>query len=156
LTGDILISCDLELSGEVEGNITSEQDSNIIIKGICKGNIKTKEGDVIIEGELKNGDIIAGGDVKIIGKFNGRKIRAKGKIYIDGEFNGELEGGEIELGSNARGKGGLFYKEYLSISRGAKIEGQISQIQEQIRVIKKSSDAKVVNIEFPAEPSEGG
>jgi len=156
LIGDIIISCDLELSGEVEGNITSEQDSNITIKGICKGDIKTKEGHVIIEGELNNGDIIAGGDVKITGKFNGRRIKARRKIYIDGEFNGEIEGSEIEIGPNARGKGGLFYKEYLSVSRGAKIEGQISQVQEQIRVIKKSSDAKVVNIEFPAETSEGG
>jgi hypothetical protein len=42
LSGDIHVTCDLELSGDVEGNITSEQDSNIVIKGTCKGNIKTR------------------------------------------------------------------------------------------------------------------
>jgi cytoskeletal protein CcmA (bactofilin family) len=151
LIGDITISCDLELSGEVEGNITSEQNSNIVIKGVCKGNIKTGEGNVTIEGELSNGDIITDSDVKITGKFNGGKIKAKGKIYIDGEFKGELESGEIELGPNAQGKGELFYKEYISISKGAKVDVRISQVQEELRVIKKSADTKVVNIEFPAK-----
>ena len=51
LTGDIIISYDLELDGEVEGNITSEQKSNIIIKGTCSGNISTREGNVDIEGK---------------------------------------------------------------------------------------------------------
>jgi len=37
LTGNINVTCDLELSGDVEGNITSEQDSSIVIKGSCRG-----------------------------------------------------------------------------------------------------------------------
>ena len=60
LTGDINVSCDMELSGEVEGNINSDSNSNIVIQGICKGNIRTKEGSVTIEGELIGGDIVAG------------------------------------------------------------------------------------------------
>lgn len=46
LIGDINITCDLELSGDVKGNITSEKNSNIVIKGTCNGNIETKEGNV--------------------------------------------------------------------------------------------------------------
>ncbi len=151
LTGDINVSYDLELSGEVEGNITSEQNSNIVIKGICKGNIKTREGNVNIEGELGNGDIIAGGDVKITGKFNGGKVEAKEKIYINGEFNGKLESNEIEIGPNTKGKGELFYRECISISKGAKVEVHISQIQEELKAKKKSTDMKVVNLELPTK-----
>lgn len=147
LTGDINISCDLELSGEVEGNINSEESSNIVIKGICKGNIRTRGGNVDIEGELINGDIIAGGDVKISGKFNGGMVKAKGKIYVNGEFKGKLEGNEVEVGSNARGKGELFYNEYISVSRGAQIEAQIGQIEEEPKTVKKFPDIRVVNIE---------
>ncbi len=151
LIGDINVSYDLELSGEVEGNINSEQNANIVIQGVCKGNIKTKEGNVNIEGELSNGDIIAGGDVKITGKFNGGKVKAEGKIYINGEFNGQLESNEIEVGADAKGKGALFYKEYISISKGAKVEVQISRIQEELKVVKKPADMKVVNMELPAK-----
>lgn len=149
LIGDINISYDLELTGEVEGNITSEQNSNIVIKGICNGNIRTSGGNVTIEGESSKGDIIAGGDVKITGKFNGGTIKAKGKIYVNGEFDGKFEGNDIEIGSNAKGKGELLYKEYISISRGAKVEVQVKQIQEEVKVVKKSPNMKVVNIERP-------
>lgn len=155
LTGDINVTCDLELSGEVEGNISSEQNSNIVIKGICKGNIKTREGNVDIEGELINGDIIAGGDAKITGKFNGGMVKAKGKIYVNGEFKGKLESNEIEIGPNAQGKGELLYNEYISISRGAQVEVQISQIHEELKVVKKSTDMKVVNIEPPTKETGG-
>ena len=82
LVGDINITSDLELSGDVEGNITSMQDSNILIKGVCKGNIETKEGSVDIEGELRGGNITAGKDVKISGKFNGGEVKAGGKRFI--------------------------------------------------------------------------
>ena len=126
LKGDINISYDLELSGEVEGNITSEEKSNIVIKGNCKGNIKTKSGNVNIEGQMSSGDVFAGGDIKITGKFNGGKLEAKGKIFVDGEFSGKLESNEIEIGPDARGKGEIFYKEYISIAKGAKIEANIS------------------------------
>lgn len=147
VTGDINVSCDLELSGEVEGNITSEHNSNIVIQGTCNGNIKTRGGNVEIEGELLNGDIISGGDVKITGKFNGGTVKAKGKIYVNGEFSGKLESNEIEVGPDAQGKGELLYNEYISISRGAKVEAKISQVQEELKAVKKTSDIKVVNIE---------
>ncbi|MCK5286303.1 MAG: polymer-forming cytoskeletal protein [Thermodesulfovibrionia bacterium] len=161
LIGDININYDFELSGEVEGNINSEQNSNIIIKGICKGNIRTKEGNVDIQGELMNGDIIAGGNVKITGKFKGGMVKAKNKISAFGEFSGKLESNEIEIGPNARGKGELFYKEYISISRGARVEAKVNQIHEdrkdevkkapEIKAPETKADTKVVNIERPAK-----
>jgi len=154
LTGDINIAYDLELSGEVEGNITSEEKSNIVIKGNCKGNIKTKNGNVNIEGQMSSGDVFAGGDIKITGKFNGGKLEAKGKIYVDGEFSGKLESNEIEIGPDARGKGEIFYKEYISIARGAKIEANISHIPEGQKNTMKppqkmndKNDRKVVHLD---------
>ena len=155
LIGDINIINDLELSGDVEGNITSLQDSNIIIKGICKGNIDTKEGSVDIEGELHGGNISAGKDVNISGKFNGGEVKALGKIFIDGEFNGKLEGNDIEIGANSRGEGEIFYKEYISISRGAKVDVQISQTKEALREVKSSAKKKV-NGATPVEKSIEG
>jgi cytoskeletal protein CcmA (bactofilin family) len=143
LTGDINVTCDLELSGDVEGNIKSLQNSNIVIKGTCKGNIETREGSVDIDGELRSGNIIAGNNVNIAGKFNGGEVNAKGKIYVNGEFNGKLVGNEIEIGSNAHGKGEILYKEYISISKGAKIEAQISRLQEELKAIKNSSEKKI-------------
>ena len=136
LIGDINVTCDLELSGDVEGNITSMQNSNIQIKGVCNGNIETKEGSVDIEGELSGGNITAGKDVKISGKFNGGEVKAEGKIFVDGEFNGKLEGNDIEIGANASGKGEIFYKEYISISKGAQVEVQISQTREALKGVK--------------------
>ena len=155
LTGDININYDLELSGEVEGNISSEQNSNIVIKGVCKGNITTKEGNVEIEGELLKGDISAGGDVKITGKFNGGMVKAKGRITAHGEFTGKFESNEIEIGPNARGKGELLYKEYISIAKGAQIEAKISQIHEEQEEVKKSSDAKVISLERHVKEASG-
>ncbi len=151
LIGDINISYDLELDGDVEGNITSEQKSNIIIKGNCKGNIKTREGNVEIEGRMTNGDIIAGGDIKITGKFNGGKAEAKGKIYVNGEFNGKLESNEIEIGPRAQGKGELLYKETISIAKGAKIEVQINKFQGEQKETKKTNCTEVVNIKQPLQ-----
>jgi cytoskeletal protein CcmA (bactofilin family) len=145
LTGNINISCDLELSGDVEGNITSMKDSNILIKGLCKGNIETKEGSVNIEGELRGGNITAGKDVKISGKFNGGEVKAEGKIVIDGEFDGKLEGNDIEIGANSSGKGEIFYKEYISISRGAKVDVQISQTKEALKEVKTPPKTKAAD-----------
>ncbi len=149
LTGDINVTCDLELSGDVEGNITSQQNSNIAIKGICKGNIETRGGNVDIDGELRSGNINAGSNVKILGTFNGGEVKAKGKIYVNGEFHGKLQGNEIEIGANAKGKGELFYKEYISISKGASIEVQINRIQEELKGANKSPEKKVVDIKAP-------
>jgi cytoskeletal protein CcmA (bactofilin family) len=131
LVGDINITSDLELSGDVEGNITSMQDSNILIKGVCK--------------ELRGGNITAGKDVKISGKFNGGEVKAGGKIFIDGEFNGKLEGNDIEIGTNSRGKGEIFYQEYISISRGAKVDVQISQTKEALKEVKTPPKTKAAD-----------
>jgi cytoskeletal protein CcmA (bactofilin family) len=156
LTGDINVSCDLEVSGDVDGNITSMQNSNILIKGVCKGNIETKEGSVDIEGELQGGNITAGKDVKITGKYSGGDIKAEGKIFVDGEFNGKLEGNDIEIGANSSGKGEIFYKEYISISRGAKIDVQISQSKQSLKEVKappkkEAADTRPRPVEKSAE-----
>lgn len=143
LIGDVNITSDLEMSGDVEGSIRSLQDSNIVLKGNCKGNIETKEGSVNLEGSLEGGNIIAGKEVRITGKFNGGAIKAKDKIYIDGEFNGRLEANEIEIGSNAFGKGELHYKDFISIARGAKINVQIGQLQPEIKLVDKSQGKEV-------------
>jgi len=136
LIGDITVSCDLELSGEIQGNITSEKNANIIIRGICKGNIETREGNVDIEGELDGGNIVAGNNVTITGKFKGGEIRARGKISINGEFSGKLEADEIEIGPDTKGKGEILYREYISVARGAKIEAHISQVSKELKLIK--------------------
>lgn len=128
LTGNLVITQDLQITGDVEGDITSEESSNIYIKGTCKGNIKTAGGSVEIEGDMSGGDIVAGGYVKVTGKFHGGKIQAKEKIHINGEFSGTLESNEIEVGSLAKGKGEIVYKEHLSIQKGANVEGMITRI----------------------------
>lgn len=128
------------MSGEVEGNIRSMQDSNIVLKGNCKGNVETKDGSVNIEGSLEGGNIFAGKEVRITGKFNGGEVKAKNKIYIDGEFNGRLEANEIEIGSNAFGKGELHYKDFISIAKGAKINVQIGQLQPELKLVDKSQE----------------
>jgi cytoskeletal protein CcmA (bactofilin family) len=153
VTGDISVSSDLRLTGEVVGNITSEEDSNIVIQGTCNGNIRTRGGNVSIEGELNNGDIIAGGEVKITGKFDGGSVKAKEKIYINGEFKGKLESAEIELGPNAKGEGEILYQESISISKGADIEGHIKRVREEFSASKKSPDMKVINMELPLKES---
>ncbi len=147
LIGDINITCDLELSGEIEGNITSQLDSNIVIKGSCKGNIVTKEGSVAIEGELHSGNINAGNNVDISGRFNGGEVVAEGIIHINGEFKGKLKANEIEIGPEASGSGELFYKESISISKGARVEGYISRVQEELKLVKSPT----ADIKTPSE-----
>lgn len=142
LKGDINVTSDLELSGDVEGNIRSLQDSNIILRGNCKGNIETKDGSVNIEGSLEGGNIAAGKEVRITGKFNGGEVKAKNKIYVDGEFNGRLEANEIEIGPLALGKGELHYNEFISIARGARINAQIVQSQQELKMVDKSQEKK--------------
>ncbi len=136
LTGNLVINQDLEITGDVEGDITSEESSNIYIRGACKGNIRTK-GSVEIEGDMSGGDITAGEYVKVTGKFHGGKIQAKAKIHINGEFSGTLESNEIEVGSGAQGTGEIVYREYLSIQKGAKLEGRITRIEPDRKVEAK-------------------
>ncbi len=152
LIGDINVTYDLEVSGDVDGNITSMQNSNIVIKGVCKGNIATKEGSVEIEGELQGGNISAGKNVTISGKFNGGEVKAAGKIFIDGEFNGRLEGNDIEIGANSSGKGEIYYKEYISISKGARVDVQISQAKQGLQEVKAPPKKMVAEAE-PAKLS---
>ena len=153
LIGDISITTDLELTGEIEGNITSEQDSNIIIKGSCKGDIATRDGNVSIEGELKSGNITAGNDVNISGSFNGGEVTAKGKIHLNGEFRGRLEANEIEIGPGASGSGELIYRESISISKGSRVEGQISRVPEELKLVKSPPEPSIADINSPAETS---
>ena len=154
LIGDINISCNMELSGEIEGNITSINDSNIVIKGTCKGNIETKGGNVEIIGELQVGNITSGNNVIIAGKFNGGEITAKGKIQLNGEFNGTIEGNEIEVGPNAKGKGELHYRENISIARGANIECQIRKAPNELKLIKTAGEKDVKTVPSVEEISK--
>ena len=129
VTGNMFVSQDMQMDGDLEGNITAENNASIFIKGTCKGNIDAKGGSVEIEGEMSGGNISAGGYVKVTGKFLGGKIQAKDKIHINGEFTGSLESNEVELGAVARGKGEILYKETLCIQKGAKMEGKVTRVE---------------------------
>ncbi len=125
--GNMVISQDLQMNGDLEGNITADNNASIFIKGAYKGNIDAKGGSVEIEGVMSGGNISAGGYVKVTGKFLGGKIQAKDKIHINGEFTGSLESNEVELGAAARGRGEILYKETLCIQKGAKMEGKVTR-----------------------------
>lgn len=127
VTGNLIIGQDLEITGDIEGDIASRENANIFILGASKGNITTG-GSVEIEGEMNGGDIVAGGYVKVTGKFHGGKIQAKEKIHVNGEFSGTLESREIEVGADAQGTGEIVYNEYLSIEKGARVEGRITRV----------------------------
>jgi len=146
VTGDINVSCDLVLSGDVEGNITALKDSNIVIKGSCKGNIETRKGDIDIRGELRSGNITTEGNVSISGKFTGGEVKAGGKIYVNCEFTGRLEGNEIEVGAHAHIRGELFYKEFITISRGAKVEVHLCRMEGESKGENKTPEKKVVDM----------
>ena len=139
ITGNMVISQDLQMDGDLEGNITAENNASIFIKGTCKGNIDAKGGSVEIEGEMSGGNINAGGYVKVTGKFLGGKIQAKDKIQINGEFTGSLESNEVELGSAARGKGEILFREAVCIQKGAKVEGKVTRadVQRQLTPERK-------------------
>jgi cytoskeletal protein CcmA (bactofilin family) len=128
VTGNMIVSQDLQMSGDLEGDITAENNASIFIKGTYKGNINAKGGNVEVEGEMSGGNIVAGGHVKVTGKFLGGKIQAKDKIHVNGEFIGSLESDEVELGAAAKGRGEILYKDALSIQKGAKVEGQITRV----------------------------
>ncbi len=127
--GNMVVSQDLQMNGDLEGNITAENNASVFVKGTYKGDIEAKGGSVEIDGEMSGGNISAGGYVKVTGKFLGGKIQAKDKIHINGEFTGSLESNEVELGSAARGKGEILYKEALFIQKGAKMEGKVTRAE---------------------------
>src|SRR3990172_6928470 len=64
VTGNMVVRQDLQMNGDLEGNITAENNASIFIKGIYKGNIDAKGGSVEVEGEMSGGNISAGGYVK--------------------------------------------------------------------------------------------
>lgn len=143
VTGNMLISQDLQMNGDLAGDITADNNASIFIHGTCKGNIDAKGGSVEIEGEMSGGNISAGGYVKVTGKFLGGKIQAKDKIHINGEFTGSLESNEVELGDSARGKGEILYKETLCIQKGAKMEGKVTRAgAERMTVPEQKADLK--------------
>ena len=155
VTGDIIISCDLVLSGDVEGNITAREDSNIVIKGSCKGNIATRRGDIDIRGELQSGKITTEGNVSISGKFTGGEVKAGGQIYVNCEFTGRLEGNEIEIGPHANIRGEIFYKEFITVSRGAKVEVHLCRIEDVSNGENKTLEKKVVVMKQPVKELSG-
>ncbi len=142
VSGNLVVSQDLQMNGDIEGNITAENNANVVIKGVCKGNIDAKGGSVEIEGEMSGGNISAGGSVKVTGKFLGGKIQAKDRIHINGEFTGSLESNEVELGAAARGKGEILYRETLCIQKGAKIEGKVTRVAEAVRAPAPAPERK--------------
>ncbi len=152
ITGNMVVSQDLQMNGDLEGNITAENNASIFIKGTCKGNIDTKGGSVEIEGEMSGGNITAGGYVKVAGKFLGGKIQAKDKIYINGEFTGSLESNEVELGASARGQGEIVYKETLSIQQGAKMEGKVTRAGTERTTVPERPAAPERKIERKEDP----
>ena len=155
VTGDINVTCDLVLSGDLEGNITALEDSNIVIKGSCKGNIATRRGDIDIRGELQSGKISTEGNVSISGKFTGGEVKAGGQIYVNCEFTGRLEGNEIEIGPHANIRGELFYKEFITVSRGAKVEVHLCRMQEESKAENKTPEKKVVDMKPPVKELNG-
>ena len=155
VTGDINVTCDLVLSGDVKGNIIAREDANIVIKGFCKGNIETRRGDVDIRGELQSGNITTEGNVSISGKFTGGEVKAGGKIYVNCEFTGRLEGNEIEIGPHANIRGELFYKEFITVSRGAKVEVHLCRIEDERKGENKTAEKKVVDMKPPVKEFSG-
>ena len=155
VTGDINVTCDLVLSGDLEGNITALEDSNIVIKGSCKGNIATRRGDIDIRGELQSGKISTEGNVSISGKFTGGEVKAGGQIYVNCEFTGRLEGNEIEIGPHANIRGEVFYKEFITVSRGAKVEVHLCRIEDESKGKNKTLEKKVVDMKLPVKELSG-
>ena len=95
---------------------------------------------------MQKGNITAGSNVTISGKYKGGEIKAKGKIIIHSDFNGKLEGNGIEIGPKARVKGELIFKETISITKGAEVDGLISKTQEELAMTKSAHEKHTVNI----------
>ena len=155
ITGNMVISQDLQMNGDLEGNITADNNASIFIKGACKGNIDAKGGSVEIEGEMSGGNISAGGYVKVTGKFLGGKIQAKDKIHINGEFTGSLESNEVELGAAARGKGEILYKETLCIQQGAKMEGKVTRTGAEQKIERHEEPKRSFFLSQEPKPKKG-
>lgn len=130
LIGNVTVSSDLEISGEVQGNITAKESASICVKGTCKGSIETQQGDVILEGSLSEGNIKSGGDVTILGCFRGESVHAEGKASINGDFHGVLHAREVEIGPQAKIRGEIHYMDSFSVEKGAAIGCQLIHLNE--------------------------
>ena len=71
------------------------------------------------------------------------------------EFSGRLEGNEIEVGPHAHIKGELYYKEFITISRGAKVEVHLCRMPEEKKVEKTTPEQKVGEIKPPVNELTG-
>ena len=152
ITGDIKVSCDMDVSGEIQGNITSEGEANIHIQGTCNGSVETKKGNIIISGQLNNGNIVSGGNVTITGTFKGGEVCAQEKLYVDGTFEGKIVANEVEVGPQTQGKGEIVYGEFISIARGARIEAKVTQGKKASDADKRLSSGKIVSM--PAQQAK--
>lgn len=148
LIGDITVTQDLEISGTVEGNVVSDRKCDIVIRGTCRGNITSKEGNVEVEGEMRGGDILAGGSVSISGKFLGGRVEAGDRIFLNGEFSGTLLANDIELGPDTHGQGELYFRDYISIQKGADVEVQIHRIKNSREVTGEPPSAHVIDLDL--------
>ena len=147
ITGDIKVSCDVEVSGEVQGNITSEGDAKIHIQGMCKGSLQTEDGDIVVSGELSDGNIISGGSVTVTGSFKGGEISAKDKLSIDGILEGKIKAKEVEIGAKTTGTAEITYTDFISIAKGAKINGSIKhQAKKSEETDKTMGNGRIVSI----------
>ncbi|MEN8264608.1 MAG: hypothetical protein ABFR82_14230, partial [Nitrospirota bacterium] len=91
----------------------------------------------------------------ISGKFTGGEVKAGGKIYVNCEFTGRLEGNEIEVGALAHIRGELFYKEFITISRGAKVEVHLCRMENESKGENKTPENKVVDLKPPVKELSG-
>lgn len=148
LVGDITVTQDIEISGNVEGNVVSDGKCDIIIRGVCRGNITSREGNVEVDGEMLGGDIRAGGSVRITGKFLGGRVEAGDRIFLNGEFSGTLLANDIELGAATRGQGELFFRDYITIQRGAHVDVRIHRAKEMGEAIGESQGKSAMDLEM--------
>lgn len=144
LIGNVTVSSDLEISGEVQGNITAKENASICVKGTCKGSIETQQGDVILEGDLSAGNIKSGGDVTILGCFRGETVHAAGKASINGEFSGVLYATDVEVGPQAKIRGEVHYVESFSVEKGAAIGCQLIHLNENEKEEEKDQEVEPV------------
>ncbi|KPK36421.1 MAG: hypothetical protein AMK70_02295 [Nitrospira bacterium SG8_35_1] len=113
------------------------------------GNIATPRGTIDIRGELQSGKISTEGNVSLSGEFVEGEVKAGGKINVNCEFTGRLEGNEIEIGPYANVRGEIFYKEFIAISRDAKVAVHLCRIDRDCKRENKTQATKAVETKRP-------
>ena len=105
-----------------------------------KGNVKTSgeiQIDGLLNGNIKAKQIVVGVNGKVRGNITASFLRICGKI------EGEIRAETMEVVSSASVKGNV-YKKTISIERGAKIIGNINELESAtakiFKIQKKSSD----------------